>query len=156
MSWIDDFKNLFSFHAEQLDKRMGAMEDHLSNIALNNDATAREIDYETKRVPLNNVTNESSQVLVVPAGSFYELVHWAWENMEAEEVTPTIYVNGVVIDCPPLKRKCGASNPNELVFMENDTVTVKLTEGTKATAVQFMFKAYEVAPERQTITGSGG
>lgn len=157
MSFVDEIKSLFHIKADEFGERLGAIEARLSDIAKSSDQTARQLDYEILNVRLNEIdATNLREVLQVPPGSFYVLMHWAW-LCNAIAVKPALQVNGMVIDgAVGGSSKVGASNPNELVLLENETLFARNIEGDNFTTYFLQFRVYKKQPKMVTRTGEGG
>lgn len=148
MSFLDDVKDLLHIHGAQLNERMQGVEDQLGKIRDTNDYLARKKDYEIKNLRIDVKSNVAlTEILKVPAGNIYELLHWSWNAGAA--VLPALFIEdgSQMIDVPvTAAAPQGALNPNELIIPENSTLFAKILNAEVNTTLFLQFHRFLAQP----------
>jgi hypothetical protein len=161
VSLIDDIKDLFSTHAHRLEERMHGIENHLDAIEGANNRVAERLDFELLNqifaIPAatpKGALATAADLLLVPQGSFYELLGWSYSAPANER--PALLTGGQVFDTSDgIAAKVGKSTTANRILPPGSLLEAMNTEAEQETQLLVQFKVYQEAALFKDSHGGG-
>jgi hypothetical protein len=130
---------------------MHGIENRLDRVASGSDYAARSLHYEvvTQRFTFKAKAPNVIELLTIPAGSYYQLMHWTWQS--SAEVRPALFLNSAaqLLDCgaPGFTTEFGRVDVNEIIVPERQALMYGQVGGPESdVTLVLQFRVYEIQP----------